>query len=60
MSVVTVEVTDAQWELERDAIARQFLQMSAQEFIEQYEAGAFDDLEPDGLMAVLGLFPELD
>ena len=61
MSVTTVELTAVEWEQERDAIARQFLGLSATEFVDQYKAGVFDDdEEPAGLMAVLGFFPELD
>lgn len=62
MNVVVdaVDLTDEQWERERDAITRRFLGISALEFVERYNAGEYDDVEPDGLMTVLGYFPELD
>ncbi len=61
MTVSTVELSDQQWIAEREAMTQLFLGVSAAEFVERFAAGGYDDCdEPDGLMAVLALFPELD
>lgn len=60
MLAETVELDNEAWQAERDAATRRFLNMSADEFVERYQRGDFDNCEPDGLMAVLGFFPELD
>ena len=54
------ELDDAAWALERDAITTTFLGIGADEFVRRFTAGEFDEVEPDGLMAVLAFFPELD
>lgn len=56
----TVELTEDQWAVERNEVARRFLGMGADEFVAAFEAGQFADDAPDGLMAVLMVFPELD
>jgi hypothetical protein len=60
MTVHTVELDDEAWAGERDAIAMKFLGMGADEFVARFVAGEFEDVEADGLMAVLAFFPELD
>ncbi len=60
MTVQTVTLTDQQWNAEREAVTQRFLGMGAEEFRQRYLAGEFDEVEPDGLMAVLAFFPELD
>lgn len=60
MTVHTTELDAAAWEAERDAITRTFLNMGADEFVARYQTGEFDAIDPDGLMAVLAYFPELD
>lgn len=55
------ELTTQEWEAEREAAARTFLGIGAAEFADRFNAGEYDgDNEPDMLMAVLALFPELD
>lgn len=54
-----LQTTDTEWATVCDETARFFLRISADEFVQQYEAGAFEGDVP-GLMAVLALFPELD
>lgn len=56
----TIELDDTAWAAEREEAAQRFLGLSAEDFIAGYKAGAYDGFEPDGLMAVLGFFPELD
>lgn len=60
MSVELVELDDAAWAVERNNVAQRFLGISAVEFVRKFKAGEFDNAEPDGLMAVLAFFPELD
>jgi|GEM_PF-1843410 len=60
MAVQTVELDDTAWVAERDAIARRFLGIGAEEFVARFNAGEYDGTEVDGLMAVLAFFPELD
>jgi len=56
----TVELDDEAWAAERDAVARRFLGVSADEFVRRYTANEYDEDDVDGLMAVLAYFPELD
>ena len=60
MSVQTIELTDAAWDTHRDAMTNRFFGINAQQFTERFNAGAYDDEQADGLMAVLAFFPELD
>jgi len=60
MSVELIELDDTAWAIERNNIAQRFLEISATEFVRKFKAGEFDNAEPDGLMAVLAFFPELD
>ncbi len=60
MSVETIELTDADWDIERDAMTNRFFGITAKQFAERFNAGAYDDEQADGLMAVLAFFPELD
>lgn len=56
----TIELDDAAWQAEREVATQRFLGISAAEFVERYENGFYDEIEPDTLMTVLGFFPELD
>ena len=56
----TVELDDRAWAVEREAVTQHFLGIGVDEFVARYEAGAYEDQEPDALMAVLAYFPELD
>ena len=60
MSVETIELTDAAWDIERDAMTNRFFGITAKQFTERFNSGAYDDEQADGLMAVLAFFPELD
>jgi hypothetical protein len=60
VTVHTTELDETAWEAERDEIARAFLRMGAADFVARYKAGEFDAIDPDGLVAVLAYFPELD
>lgn len=60
MTVHTTELDATAWEAERDEITRTFLGIGAADFVARYKAGEFDAIDPDGLMAVLTYFPELD
>lgn len=53
-----LELDEAGWHAERDALARRLLNLSEIEFVQAFSRGELDD-HPD-LMAVLVLFPELD
>ena len=52
--------TNAEWDKVRNDTCLYFLSMSADNFIEAYNNGAFDEEDTPELMAVLSLFPELD
>jgi len=56
----TVELDDQGWADVRDAMARRFLGVDADEFVRRFKAGDYDADEPDFLMDVLAYFPELD
>lgn len=60
MTVHTTELDAAAWEGERDEITRTFLGVGAADFVARYKAGEFAAVDPDGLVAVLAYFPELD
>ena len=60
MSVETIELTDAAWDTERDAMTNRFFGINAKQFTERFNAGVYDDEQAEGLMAVLAFFPELD
>lgn len=48
------------WIAARDAMARRYLGVTADEFVSKYRSGDYDDDPPDFLMDVLMYFPELD
>lgn len=52
-------LTDEELQNEREAATRQFFDVSANEFVKNFEAGKYGP-DDDGLMLVLMLFPELD
>lgn len=56
----TIELNDAAWAEARESMAQRFLGMSADDFVQRYNAGDFDTNEPVFLMDVLAFFPELD
>lgn len=58
--IEVVELNYVAWLAERDAIVRQFLDVSADEFIAKFNSGDYDKIEIDGLTSVLAYFPELD
>ncbi len=60
MSVTVEELDDQQWEQVRDEVARRWLGLSAADFVERFNAGAYAEVEPEELMSVLAFFPELD
>jgi hypothetical protein len=60
MSVKTIELSDAAWDTERDAMTNRFFGIDAKQFIERFRAGEYEAEQADGLMAVLAFFPELD
>lgn len=61
MSTASVEqLTDNEWASLRETITRRYLGISADEFVERFNAGDFDDASSEFLMTVLGYFPELD
>lgn len=56
---LTPELSDAQWEAERDAITHRFYDVDAARFVEMFRRGEVDEQNP-ALMTVLAYFPELD
>lgn len=56
----TVELDDKAWAEMREAVTQRFLHISAEEFGLRYQAGEYDQIEPDFLMDVLAYLPELD
>jgi hypothetical protein len=60
MSVETIELSDAAWDTERDAMTQRFFGIDAKQFVERFRAGEYEAEQVDGLMAVLAFFPELD
>lgn len=55
-----IELTAEAWEGVRNSVTQQFLGISAKEFIQNFEAGRYDEQPPEDLMEILGYFPELD
>jgi hypothetical protein len=60
MSVETIELSDAAWDSERDAITNRFFGIDAKQFMERFRTGDYEAEQTDGLVAVLAFFPELD
>lgn len=52
-------MTNQEWEENRNKVTQRFLGISAEEFIERWNAGEYPDPDPD-LMDLLAWFPELD
>ena len=52
MTVTTKNLNDAEWQAEREQIAQRFLGIGAEEFVLKFKAGAFENEDSDGLMAV--------
>ena len=59
-SVEANELNASEWGALQDEVAHRVLGMSADEFRARYESGDFDSEPPDGMMAVLAVFPDLD
>lgn len=55
----TTTLNESEWQAEREAATQRFFGLSADEFVQDYEAGKYPDDDLDGLMQVLMLFPEL-
>lgn len=56
-----VELTVEEWATLRDDITRQFLGISAEEFMRNFNAGRYDTaVPPENLTEILGYFPDLD
>lgn len=56
----TIELNEAEWDVERDKFTRRFLGVSADDFRDKLLAGDYDEDPPEMLMEALALFPELD
>jgi hypothetical protein len=57
--VSAIELTDDEWQAEREAAAKRFYGMTADEFAVKFSAGDISD-DLGGLSSVLAFFPELD
>ena len=55
----TPEMSDQEWEAEREATTQRFFGVSVAEFVDRFKSGEYEDDNTDGLMQTLMIFPEL-
>ena len=55
----TPEMSDEEWEAEREATTQRFFGVSAKEFVDHFKQGEYEDDDTAGLMQTLMVFPEL-